>query len=102
MTLLLAFLALCPLVWAETCPSQVKDQAALVQNEQTWAVALEHHDAQAVGCLLADEFEDAEPNGQLLDRAETLVGAPKRKPGRNHLSDMHAHVYRDFGYIRGL
>jgi ketosteroid isomerase-like protein len=102
MTLLLAFLAVCPLVLAEACPSQAKDESALVQNEKTWALALEHHDAQAVGCLLADEFQDADPSGQLHDRAETLAGVPKRKPGSNHLSEMHAHVYGDFGYIRGL
>ena len=102
LTLLLAFLAVCPLVGAETCPTQAKDESALVQNEQTWALALEHHDAHAVGCLLADEFEDADPNGQLHDRAETLASVPKRKPGSNHLSEMHAHLYGNFGYIRGL
>lgn len=102
-TLLLAFLAVCPLVGAETCPSgQAKNESALVQNEQTWAQALERHDAHAVGCLLAEEFQDADPSGQLHDRAETLAGIPHRRPGSNQLSEMHAHVYGDFGYIRGL
>ena len=102
LTLLLAIFAICPLVGAESCPAQTKDDAALEQSEQTWALALEHHDAQAVGCLLADEFQDADPSGQLHDRAETLAGVRKRKPGSNHLSEMHPHVHGDFGYIRGL
>ena len=101
-TLLLAFFVISPLAFAATCPGQAKDESALAQNEQNWALALERHDTEAVGCLLADEFEDADPSGQLHDRAATLAGVAKRKPGSNVLSEMHAHVHGDFGYIRGL
>ena len=102
LTLLLALLAISPLAFAATCPGQVKNESALLQNEQNWALALERHDAQAVGCLLADEFEDADPSGQLHDRTETLADVAKRKPGSNQLSEMRAHIYGDFGYVRGL
>lgn len=90
-------------LWAEDCPTnQPKDGSALVQLEQSWAKALEQHDGAAVGCILAPEFQDADPEGQLHDRAATLAAIPKRKPGANQLSELDPHVYGDFGYIRGL
>ena len=51
-------LLICPFAFGGNCPSgQTKDESALVQLEQSWAQALERHDADAVGCLLADEFQ---------------------------------------------
>ncbi len=79
-----------------------KDGQALVQLEQSWARALEVHDADAVGCILANEFQDADPNGKLHDRAETLAQVPHRRAGKNILSELDPHVFGDFGYIRGL
>jgi ketosteroid isomerase-like protein len=88
---------------AANCPSpQLKDGNALVQLEQAWASALEVHDADAVGCILADEFQDTDPNGKLHGRAETLAQIPHRRPGKNVLSELDPHVFGDFGYIRGL
>jgi len=99
---LLASVVLPLACWA-SCPSdQAKDEAALVQLEQTWAKTLEQRDGAAVGCILAVEFEDADPDGNLHDRAETLANIPHRRPGNNKLSDLHPHVYGDFGYVRGL
>ncbi len=91
------------LMFASNCPThQTKDGNALLQIEQSWAQALEVRDADAVGCILADEFQDADPNGQLHDRAETLAQIPHRRPGKNILSELAPHVFGDFGYIRGL
>ena len=91
------------LMFAPNCPShQSKDGNALIQIEQSWARALEVRDAGAVGCILADEFQDADPNGQLHDRAETLAQIPHRRPGKNILSELTPHVFGDSGYIRGL
>jgi hypothetical protein len=88
---------------AASCPShQVKDGNALIQIEQTWAKALEERDADAVGCILADTFQDADPSGKLHDRAETLAQIPHRRPGKNILSELTPHVLGDSGYIRGL
>ena len=64
--------------------------------------ALSRKDADAVACLLADEFEDADVDGSLKTRAETLAHIPQRKPGVNRLSEMRAHVEGDFGFTRGL
>lgn len=101
--LLLAVVVGSAFACAENCPAnQAKDGSALIQLEQNWAKALEHHDADAVGCILAPEFQDADPDGQLHDRAETLAAIPKRRPGVNQLSELDPHVYGDFGYIRGL
>jgi len=51
---------------------------------------------------LADEFEDAGPNGKITSRATTLAKAAEHPPVHHVLSDLRAHVHRDFGYIRGL
>jgi hypothetical protein len=63
---------LCPL-YAAPCPAaQTKDEAALLRIEHRWAQALEKHDAAMLERILADDFEEAEPDGQLFDRS---VGA---------------------------
>jgi hypothetical protein len=96
-------LLICPLAFASSCPKgQAKDESALVQLEQSWAQALERHDSDAVGCILAGEFQDIDPNGNLHDRAESLANIPHRRPGHNQLSELHPHVYGEFGYVRGL
>jgi hypothetical protein len=38
----------------------------------------------------------------LRDRAENLASIPHRRPGNNQLSELHPHVYGEFGYVRGL
>ncbi len=102
--LCLALLVLLSLpLFAAPCPSpQARDGNALIQLEQTWAQALEAHDADAVGCILAEEFQDADPGGKLHTRSETLAQIPHRRPGKNVLSELDPHVFGDFGYIRGL
>jgi len=96
-------LLLCPLVSAVACPTGLaKDENALIQIEQRWAQALEKHDTEALGCILADEFEDVDVDGKLADRATTLAKAAKPRVVHHELSDLHAHVQGDFAYIRGL
>jgi ketosteroid isomerase-like protein len=93
----------CPLAFGSPCPTdQTKDEAALVQAEQKWAQALEHQDVAALACILAEEFEDADIAGALADRSQTLARAAKPRGVHHVLSDLHAHVYGDFGYIRGI
>ncbi len=114
-SLLLALFATLPVWVGHTCPTllklmfgtncpthQAKDGNALIQIEQSWAQALEVRDADTVGCILAEEFQDADPSGQLHDRAETLAHIPHRRPGKNVLSELTPHVFGDSGYIRGL
>ena len=99
---LIGMLLLCPLAYAVPCPTaQVKDGSALVQTEQTWARSLEHQDTATLACILADEFEGAGPDGKLTDRATTLAKAAQPRAVHHELSDLHAHVQGDFGYIRG-
>ena len=101
----ICLLALSPMAFAGPCPvgqPQPKDGSALVQNEQTWARALEQRDSAALSCLLAKEFEDAGPDGALEDRDTTLAKAAKHQPLHHELTEMHTHVNGDFGYIRGL
>jgi ketosteroid isomerase-like protein len=96
-------LMLGPMAYAAPCPAgQPKDGNALVQTELVWAKALEQRDPAALGCLLAAEFEDAGPDGTLQDRDATLAKAGKHQPVHHELTEMHAQVHGDFGYIRGL
>lgn len=96
-------LLLCPIAYAAPCPTtQSKDGSALLQAEQAWAQALEKGDHAALDCILAEEFEDAGPDGSLTNRATTLEKASKPRPVHNELTDLHPQVHGDFGYIRGL
>jgi ketosteroid isomerase-like protein len=101
---LLAFpLALAVSAFAADCPkNQPKTEATLIQQEQNWAAALNRKDADAVACLLANEFEDADVDGSLHTRAQTLEHIPNKKPGMNQLSELRAHVEGNLGFTRGL
>ena len=102
-SLWLWLLIFCPLVYAERCPAgAAKNETALVQAEHAWAGALEQRDAAALGCILAEEFEDTDPQGNVSDRATTLAKAGVHRPVHHELQELSAHVYGDFGYIRGL
>jgi hypothetical protein len=102
-TLLVVLLAVASSAYAADCPkNQPKTEAALIELEQNWAAALSRKDAAAVACLLADEFEDADVDGSLHSRSQTLEHIPGRKPGVNHLSEMRAHVEGNAGFTRGL
>ena len=96
-------LAIASLASAADCPkNQPRTEAALIQLEQTWARSLTEKNADAVACLLSDEFEDADVDGSLHARSEVLDHIPHRKPGVNHLSEMRAHLEGNFGFVRGL
>jgi ketosteroid isomerase-like protein len=96
-------LLLCPAAYAAACPAgQAKDEATVIQIEQTWARSLETQDISALMCILADEFEDAGPTGILADKKEILRRADNHKSPHHELSEMHAHVNGDVAYIRGV
>ena len=99
----LPLLLLCSLAHGAACPmGQMKDETALVQIEQVWLRAVEQHDMAALGCILADEFEEADFAGSLIDRRAMLSSAVNRGNVHYEFLDLHAHVYGDFGYARGL
>lgn len=101
--ILLLPLALTLSTFAADCPKdQPKTAATLSALEQNWAAALSRKDADTVACMLADEFEDAGPDGSLQTRSQTLDHIPNKKPGVNHLSELRAFVEGNFGYTRGL
>jgi ketosteroid isomerase-like protein len=96
-------LSLCQFAHAINCPKdQPKDGSALPHLERTWAKALEVNDGDAVACILADEFEDADVDGSLHSRGEALARVAQRKPSHNELSEITPHIQGDFGYVRGL
>jgi hypothetical protein len=99
----LPLLLFCSWAHGAVCPTgQPKDQATLVQIEHVWLRAAEQHDVAALGCILADEYEEADFAGSLIDRSAMLASAAK--PGRGHteLLDLHARLYGDFAYVRGV
>ena len=94
-------LFLISLAHAAPCPTgQAKNEAALVQIEQRWARAVEQHDPAVLDCILAQDFGEARFNGQLSDRSEMLNSAAQHQQVQYELSQLHAHVYGDFGYVR--
>jgi len=103
MKVVLGMLLLSSLAYAAPCPkAQAKDENALVQAEQAWAQAVDHSDTAALGCLLAEEFEDAGPNGDLTGRTAALATTAEPRRIHHELAELHAHVHGEFGYIRGL
>ena len=60
------------------------------------------HRAPSLRCILADEYEDADPDGKLTAREATLAKASGGPAVHHELSELHGHIYGDFGYIRGL
>jgi ketosteroid isomerase-like protein len=102
-TVLAVLLTLALSAFAADCPrDQPKTEAALIELERNWAAALSRKDADAVACMVADEFEDADVDGSLHTRSQMLEHIPHRKPGTNHLSEMRAHVEGNSGFTRGL
>ena len=96
-------LLLSPMALAAACPTgQAKNEATLVQIEHTWAQALEKHDADALSCVLAEEFEDVDAEGKLVDRAATLAKAAPGRRVQYQLSDLRAHLYGDLAFVRGF
>ncbi len=103
LSLLVISLALVGRAMGADCPqNQTKTAAALIEAEKNWAAALNRKDVTAVGCLLAEEFEDADVDGSLHTRGQTLEHIPNRKPGTNQLSELRAHVEGNAGFTRGL
>ena len=101
--LLAALLALAVEGLAADCPkNQPRTEAALLELEQNWARALSRYDADAVACMVANEFEEADVDGSLRTRAQMLEHIPHRKPGLNRLTEMRAHVEGSSGFVRGL
>lgn len=97
------FLLACSLGYAASCPAgQAKSPEALVQIEHVWLQAAEQHDVAGLGCILADEFEEADFAGSLIDRRAMLANVAKRDDVHFELSELHAHVYGDAGYVRGV
>ena len=101
--LLIILFSLVVSAMAADCPKeQPKTEAALIEVEQNWAAALNRKDVAAVACILATEFEDADVDGSLHSRSQTLEHIPAKKPGTNTLSEMRAHVEGNAGFTRGL
>jgi hypothetical protein len=103
MKIVFSLLLLCSSAHAATCTTgQAKDEAALVQIEHMWVRAVEQHDPTALGCILADEFEEADFDGSVINRSTMLASATKPSHGHDDLSDLHAHIYGDVAYVRGI
>jgi hypothetical protein len=102
MKIVFFLLVLCSSARGATCPTgQMKDEATLVQIEHAWVRAVEQHDSAALGCILADEFEEADFDGSLINRSTMLASATKPSNGHDELADLRAHIYGEVAYVRG-
>jgi len=89
--------------FAADCPrGQAREEKALIQLEEKWAKALDQHDSEAISCLLAAEFQDADVNGAVHDRGEALGRVARPRQGSNRLEEMRAHIYGHAGFVRGI
>ncbi|WP_218884859.1 nuclear transport factor 2 family protein [Tunturibacter empetritectus] len=105
MIFFLPLLLLCSfsLAHGQGCPAgQQKDPVTLVQIEQVWLRAVEQHDKAALECILADEFEEANFDGSLIDRRAMLATVAKPSTVHFELSELHAHVHGNSAYVRGV
>ena len=105
MKFVLPLLLLCSfsLAHGQACPTgQQKDPATLAQIEQVWLRAAEQNDKAALGCILADEFEEADFDGSLIDRSAMLATGSKPSTVHFELSDLRVHVYGNSAYVRGV
>jgi ketosteroid isomerase-like protein len=105
MKIVLSLILLCSFSFAygESCPTdQRKDPATLMQIEQVWLRAVEQQDKSALGCILADEFEEAGFDGSLIGRSAIMATADKPTAVHFELSDLHAHVNGNSAYVRGV
>jgi ketosteroid isomerase-like protein len=82
--------------------AQMKDGDALIQLEQAWARALEQRDTATLACILADEFQDFDIDGKVIDKDATLTKAKNHRAVHHELSDLTTHMHGDFAYIRGV
>ena len=91
------------LAHAIACPTdQKKDEQTLVRIENAWVRAAEQHDTASLACILAGEFEEADFTGSLSDRQMALANAMNTSRLQFTLTDLHAHVYGDVAYVRGV
>jgi Domain of unknown function (DUF4440) len=92
----------CSLAHGAACPTgERKDKTTLIQIEERWARIPEQHDVAALECILAADFEEAGATGELIDRSQMLASVAGYTDRHSELSEMHAHVYGDFAYVRG-
>ena len=100
---LLMLLGSFSLAHAQGCPTgQKKDTSTLVQIEQVWLRAAEQHDKATLGCILADEFEEADFDGSLINRTAMLATTSKPSTVHFELSDLHVRIYGNSAYARGV
>ena len=108
MKIIFPVLLLCSLAHAAPCPTgQAKDESTLIQIEHAWVQADGQRDVAALWCILADEFEEADSTGALIDRSAMLANAAKQNAANGgdvhfELSELHAHIYGDVAYVRGI
>ena len=74
MKIVLFLLLLSSPAYGANCPTgQLKDEATLVEIEHTWLRAVEQQHAAALACILADEFEEADADGSLINRSTMMA-----------------------------
>jgi ketosteroid isomerase-like protein len=90
--------------FAAECPAakQPKTQQALIDLERDWAKALERKDAAVVACILAPEFVDSTPDGELRNREQTLAAIAQRKDNSNELQDLSVTMLGEAAVVHGV
>jgi ketosteroid isomerase-like protein len=90
----------------DSAPSGVvetaRDSASVLRVELAWVRAIEQRDANAVACILADDFLDTSWQGVLRSKQDELDGFSRPLTMVQHFQDWRVKVYGATAVVRGL
>ena len=91
---------------AISAPSQVSsqegDQGRLLQIEQQWVDAIQHHDTRFLDQLLAKDFVDTPADGHLRTKHDALTSPVAQDVESEKLQDLAVHLHGDTAVVTGV
>lgn len=104
LTLVLTIILLCPALSHAACRQQQqrKDEAGAKLFERLWLEALKQADAEALRCLLDENFVDTTWRGQVHSRAELIAGLKDRGDFKQEVEVNKVAIYGDAGIVWGI
>ena len=104
LTLLLAALAVCTVVFAQNKPAPSGDEIQIRQLERAWNEAEARHDPAAVTNIVADTLVYIDFDGSIMNKAEYIQDVTKTSYQADHLYDegFTVTVYGNAAVVNGI
>jgi len=104
LTVLLAALALCAVVFAQNKPAPSGDEIQIRQLERAWNEAEARHDAKAVTNIVADTLTYIDFDGSVMSKDEYIQDVTKTAYQADHLYDegLTVTVYGNAAVVTGI